>query len=286
MVALWRYGLVPLFGMRGMNAPAGRVSERRYGDRSDELMDVYAPSPDAPTRSPVVFIHGGGWISGSKGRFYHRPLLGLADAGHPVFSLNYPLAPESPFPGPLLSLLKALELLRLEHGATHVHLAGDSAGGNLATMLGLLLENPELLNAVSGTLSHNRSLPELLSVASIYGVMDRTSLVEDGFPSARLFLKSYGGASALPDQTPPVPITPMDIPALISKAPTFIGAGTKDKLGRSSRIYAEHLTAHGAAVTYKTYEGADHGFYCFPGAEGDLLRADVIGFFSEVEAAR
>ncbi|MEN9577474.1 MAG: hypothetical protein RJA70_483 [Pseudomonadota bacterium] len=285
MVALWRHGLVPFFGLRGMSAPPGRVVERRYGDRRDEVMDLYTPSSSAPARSPVVFIHGGGWISGSKGRFYHRPLLGLAAAGHQVFSLNYPLAPESPFPGPLRSLLKALAALRREHGAARVHLAGDSAGGNLATMLGLMLESPELLRAVNGTPSRDGSLPQLLSVASIYGVMDRTSLVEDGFPSARLFLESYAGESALPERTPPLPITPMDIPSLVPRAPTFIGAGTQDKLGRSSRIYADHLGAHGAAVTYKTYPGADHGFYCFAEAQGDALRADVIQFFSDVEAA-
>lgn len=283
MVALWRHCLVPLFGLRGMGAPPGRVVERRYGDRRDEVMDVYAPNSSAPALSPVVFIHGGGWISGSKGRFYHRPLLGLAAAGHQVFSLNYPLAPESPFPGPLRSLLQALVALRREHGAARVHLAGDSAGGNLATMLGLLLESPELLHAVNGTPSLDGPLPQVVSVASIYGVMDRTSLVEDGFPSARLFLESYAGKSALPERTPPVPITPMDIPSLVSRTPTFIGAGTKDKLGRSSRIYADHLGAHGAAVTYKTYLGADHGFYCFAGAQGDALRADVLHFFSECE---
>ncbi len=285
-VSVWRHGLVPMFGiLNGRSAPSGRIRELRYGEQAAEVMDFIAASSVTPARSPVVFIHGGGWVSGSKGRFYHRPLLGLADAGHPVYSLNYPLAPESPHPGPLRSLLRALVLLRHKHGAERVHLAGDSAGGNLAAMLGLLLESPELLHTVNGSGALGGPLPQALSVASIYGVMDRTSLVEDGFPSARLFLKAYAGESALPGRTPPIPVTPMDIPSLVPKAPTFIGAGTKDKLRRSSRIYAEHLGAHGAAVTYKTYEGADHGFYCFAEPQGDALRADVITFFSDVEAA-
>ena len=145
-VGVWRHGLVPMFSViNGIAAPRDRVRESRYGEQRDETMDVIAPKMGVPPRSPVVFVHGGGWISGSKGRFYHRPLLGLADAGHPVFSLNYPLAPESPHPGPLRSLLSALALLRRERDLAGVHLIGDSAGGNLAAMLGLALANPNLL---------------------------------------------------------------------------------------------------------------------------------------------
>lgn len=77
----------------------------------------------------------------------------------------------------------------------------------------------------------------------------------------------------------------MDIPSFVSRAPTFIGAGTEDKLGRSSHIDADHLGTHGAAVMYKTYQGVDHGFYCIPGPDGDAVRADVIQFFSDAEAA-
>jgi acetyl esterase/lipase len=284
-VGVWRHALVPMFGiLRGGSAPEGRVRELRYDAHADAVMDLYAASA-TPARSPVVFIHGGGWISGSKGRFYHRPLLGLADAGHPVYSVNYPLAPESPHPGPLRSLLGALAVLRREHGVERVHLAGDSAGGNLATMLGFVLESSELMRKVNGSPSFDGPLPQVLSVASLYGVLDRTSWLEDGFPSARLFLKSYAGAGALePGCTPEVPITPMDIPSLITKTPTFIGVGTKDKLARSSRIYAEHLGAQGAPVTYKTYDGADHGFYCFAEPQGDALRADVCRFFGDVDA--
>ncbi len=286
LVAIWRHGLLPLFaGLRGMAAPAGRVSEKRYGSLPDETMDVISPPSNVTERLPVVFVHGGGWIGGSKGRFYHRPLLGLADAGHVVFSLNYPLAPEMPHPYGLRSLLGALAALHRDGRVSNgIHLVGDSAGGNLATMLGLMLANNEILRVVDDV--PRGPLPRVVSVASIYGVLDRTSWLSDGFPSARLFLKSYAGEAALDAaQTPPIPVTPMDVPDVENIPPTFIGIGSKDKLARTSQIYSDHLRGRGARVTYKTYEGADHGFYCFAEPQGDALRADVIQFLADVEAS-
>jgi acetyl esterase/lipase len=284
-VGIWRHGLMPLIvALRGSSASNGRVTERRYGARSLETMDVVAPSLGTSRRAAVVFVHGGGWIAGSKGRFYHRPLLELADAGHPVFSLNYPLAPEAPHPQALRSLLSALELLRREHAVEAVHLVGDSAGGNLAAMLGLMLANADLLRSVDNI--DRGPLPRVLSTVSLYGVLDRTSWLDDGFPSARLFVKAYAGEQALDAAySPPIPITPMDARSATNIPPTFLGVGSKDKLARSSRLYAEHLTSVGAQVTCKTYEGADHGFYCFAEPQGQALRADVIGFLAKVEAA-
>lgn len=283
-VGVWRHALTPMFGaLRGQSAPPERVRELRYGEHREELMDVVTPSATAPRRGAVAFIHGGGWVAGSKGRFYHRPLLGLADAGHPVFSLNYPLAPEAPHPAALRSLLAALTMLRREHGVVDVHLMGDSAGGNLATMLGLLLENAEVRRTVVE--ADSGPLPRARSVTSLYGVHDRTSWLDDGFPSARLFMKSYAGERAMDaSYTPPIPITPMDVTTPVTVPPTFLGVGSKDKLGRSTRLYAEHLTRSGATLTYKVYAGADHGFYCFPEPRGDELRADVIAFLAAVEA--
>lgn len=107
----------------------------------------------------------------------------MADAGYPVFSLNYPLAPERPHPHMLRSLLAGLAWLAREHGVREIHLVGDSAGGNLATMLGLALANPELLARVD-TIDPG-TLPVVRSITSLYGVMDRVTFREDGFPKGR-----------------------------------------------------------------------------------------------------
>ena len=283
MVAIWRRGVIPLFGViRGMSPPPGRVVERRYGDLPDETMDVIEPLSASTKRLPVVFFHGGGWLGGSKGAFYTRPMLALADAGHRVFSLNYPLAPEYPHPQAILSILRALAKLYREENIRALHLVGDSAGGNLAAMVALIVANPELHRKF--VTESADVLPTVCSAVSLYGVLDRTSWIKDGFPSARLFIQAYAGASALdPAYSPVLPITPMDVPNIEIVPPMFIGVGSKDLLARSSPIYAEHLASRGAKVTYKVYEGADHAIYCFEGAQSDELRRDVGAFLAANE---
>ncbi len=273
----WRRLLMPFITLiGGSSAPRGRVHEQRYGTQPDEVLDVIAPAPGVAPRTPVVFIHGGGFISGSKGYFYNRPLLRLADAGHPVFSLNYPLAPERPHPYMLRSLLAGLTWIARTHGMREVHLIGDSAGGSLATMLGLMLANRELLPRFDAI--DPSTLPTIHSITSLYGVMDRFTAIEDGFPSARLFLTAYAGAAALDAHRPPaIPFTPMDLGDFAALPRTFVVAGSKDKLARSSKAWVDHLRQRFTQVQYKVYDGADHGFFCF-GKGSAELSDDVLRF--------
>lgn len=276
-VFAWRRLLMPFITLiGGSSAPRGRVSEQRYGTLPDEVLDVIASVPGVAPRTPVVFIHGGGFIAGSKGYFYNRPMLRLADAGHPVFSLNYPLAPERPHPYMLRSLLAGLAWIARTHGVCDVHLIGDSAGGNLATMLGLMIANREVLPRFDSI--DPATLPAIRSITSLYGVMDRFTLIEDGFPSARLFLTAYAGMAALDTHRPPaIPVTPMDLGDFAILPRIFVVAGSKDKLARSSKIWAEHLQRRFSHVQYKVYTGADHGFFSF-GTGSVELSDDVVRF--------
>src|SRR3954465_12714558 len=61
----------------------------RYGLHPDEIVDVPPLGGAAAHRPPVVFFHGGGWMMGTKD-FYSHDLGFLADAGFPVFNVEYP----------------------------------------------------------------------------------------------------------------------------------------------------------------------------------------------------
>jgi acetyl esterase/lipase len=88
----------------------------------------------------LLYLHGGGWILGSA--YTYRPLtvaLGKATEMQ-VFSVNYRLAPENPFPAGLEDCTKAYRwLMRQGFKPSNIIIAGDSAGGNLtlATILKL-----------------------------------------------------------------------------------------------------------------------------------------------------
>ena len=139
-VAAWR-AMMGTFGilsrLRSVSR-SGEISKHAYGPHPDERLELIEPAAGAPALTPIVYVHGGGWICG-KNDMYTGNLVPFAAAGHPVFNLEYPLAPERPHPHMLRSLLGALAWIH-EHYPGHeaVHLMGDSAGGNLVAMLGIL----------------------------------------------------------------------------------------------------------------------------------------------------
>jgi len=263
---------------RPPKAPAG-VVEHRYGEDPAERIEYIAPKPGAPSRAAVVYIHGGGWVLGKK-ESYSPFLSFLAEAGYPVFNVEYPLAPEHPHPELLRSLFSALDWIAAEHPEVErYHVMGDSAGGNLAMMVGLFAHNPNLLDAVA---PERESLPlQCQTVVSLYGVLDRLSWIEDGFPGADMMMESYAGKASFEKEVgPEIAITPMDLD-FETAPPTLLTVGTEDQLLRSSRIFAERLGAGVGKVRLIEYPGEGHGFFNFGKTKSDQqMNADILDFLA------
>ncbi|MCP4037675.1 MAG: alpha/beta hydrolase [bacterium] len=236
------------------------ITQHRYGDHRAQILEVIPGKAGSPERAPIVYVHGGGWIAGKK-ELYTDDLYFLAEQGHPVFNLEYPLAPESPHPGILRSLLLALEWIREHHPeVTHAHFMGDSAGGNLVTMLGLLSHNPELIRDIDAN-AQSRTAVSCISIISIYGVLDRLSWIRNGFPLSGAMLEAYGGKAAFEEQVgPELAITPMDL-KFDAVPPIYLCAGTKDELCDSTRILAERVEENGNEVQLEIFDGERHGFF-------------------------
>lgn len=110
------------FDLQGM--PAAWVRPERGHDR----------------RHVILYCHGGGYTSGNLGyaRILAAKLAGVT--GYEVLAFEYRLAPEHTYPAPLEDAMKAWDhLMHLGYGARDVVVAGDSAGGNLALVLTMLL---------------------------------------------------------------------------------------------------------------------------------------------------
>jgi acetyl esterase/lipase len=273
-IFLWKDIIPAIVSVGGRAFPDGRVVEFSYGDQSEEKIDVIQPLANSKEKGAVVHIHGGAWLAGSKGSFYSRPLLKFSEAGYLIFSINYPLAPNQQHPHLLVSPLKALSWIKNKYPDYQIHLIGDSAGGNLAMMLGVYISNPEKLNL----LGHFRSesFPKIQSIVNIYGVNDRVSWIEDGFPSAKLFSKVYFENTI----TPNIPVVPTDFDAIPNLPPTFIVGAGQDALLRSSKILAEKLKLQNKIMTFKIYENSAHGFFSF-GEGCDELSRDMLQFFDK-----
>ena len=104
-----------------------------------------APANAKPTspQPAVLYIHGGGLISGSVSLFKQSIINYAGRSGLPFFAVSYRLAPEHPYPGPLEDVYAALEWLRDNSKEQNVDpariaLFGPSAGGALAAGAALM----------------------------------------------------------------------------------------------------------------------------------------------------
>ncbi len=112
-----------------------------------QTLDVYFPTQPAETNPVLLFIHGGGWIAGSKlsvnNNRFNQVFNELREQGFFVVSPDYTLAENglSPFPDCILDTYAAVQWVKDhsdEYGwdMNQFGLMGESAGGHLALMAG------------------------------------------------------------------------------------------------------------------------------------------------------
>ncbi len=108
-----------------------------YGNHERQVIDFYQAKSDTPT--PLVFyIHGGGWVNGSKTGFNVKPFL---DAGISVAAINYRYVKNGveegvkpPVKAPLHDAARALQFVRSKAkewniDKVRIGATGGSAGG-------------------------------------------------------------------------------------------------------------------------------------------------------------
>lgn len=142
--------------------------------------DVFLPDGEPPFPA-VVCIHGGGWISGEK-EGMHDVAAFFARHGFAGVCMGYRLAPLHPFPAPVEDVKACIGHLRahgLDVGVDPNKLAtfGNSAGGHLAAMAGLVL---------------GQGLP-VEAVISVCPLTDLTRPGEQHFPISWSFLEQFMG---------------------------------------------------------------------------------------------
>ena len=107
--------------------------------RADTLGGVNGEWAEAGGTKPLLYLHGGGFVGCSPQT--HRALTGgFARRGFRVFAPAYRLAPAHPFPAAIDDATAAWRGFAERVGAPAA-IAGDSAGGNLALSLSLIVKN-------------------------------------------------------------------------------------------------------------------------------------------------
>lgn len=144
-------------------------------------MDVYVPADRTAPAPCVVWIHGGAWLFGSRQtppEYWPEGLLFQAaiDAGLAVASIDYRHSREASFPAQLHDAKAAVRYLRrfadsLDIDPDRIGAWGESAGGHLAALLGLV-DDPAL-EGIEGVIDGDSAVS---AVVDFYGVSDVDTL--------------------------------------------------------------------------------------------------------------
>jgi acetyl esterase len=217
---------------------------------------MYRPAAEIGVLPVLVYLHGGGWITGSIESTDVLCAEVALRGGFCVASVDYRLAPDAPYPAALDDADAAVRWLEanatsLSVDMTRVAVGGDSAGGNLAAALAIRLRD--------------RGALRLRAQALIYPVLDATlscpSMTEFTGWGLRVrdmtvYADAYAGAA---DRTT-AELSPLLVADAAGLPPAFLVTAGLDCLRDEGRRYGERLLEAGVRVSYSHYQRLPHGF--------------------------
>lgn len=279
---------VPAFSQQGPRAalPAGAKAHRDLayveGGHERQKLDLYLPEKSGGPLPVILWIHGGGWMAGSKDQCL--PLRGgYLERGYAVASIGYRLSGHAVFPAQIEDCKAAIRWLRghaKDYGLDPERFGvwGSSAGGHLAALVGTSGGVEEFEVGANAGISSR-----VQAVCDFYGPTDLTVFVTTpGYeshakadsPEAKLLGGAVSENKDKAARVNPIAYVTKDDPAFL------IVHGDKDAVVpmNQSELLFEGLKKTGVSVRYHKIQGAGHGG---PAFEAKEVAAMVAGFFDE-----
>lgn len=226
----------------GLGTDATVRPDLAYGDHERQRLDLYLPAGAGPRTPLVLFLYGGSWRWGSRGR-YGFVGYALASRGVAAAVADYRLYPEARFPDFNYDAARAAAWLktnraRLGLAAGPLHLMGHSAGAHMAALIAL---DPKYLGKWGMA---RGDLGRFVGLSGPYAMHpSRVNYIADIFPPADA-----------EDAARPVAFARADAPPML----LLHGADDEVVAPRNSLTLAELQTARGGAATARLYDGLGH----------------------------
>ena len=252
----------------GTIARAEVIRDIEYARVGDRKLALDLHRPEGKSHSPlIVWVHGGAWRSGSK---KDMPLGKLVEEGYAVASVDYRLSTEAKFPAQLHDLKAAIRFLRGQGSEWQLPLkkiviAGDSAGGHLAALVGVSNGHAELEGEVGNDRAQSS---DVQGIISFFGGANLTTILKQSTP--------HGLSMRVPALELLLGGQPEDVPALARLAspvfqvdkhdpPLLLLHGDQDPqmpVNQSLELFGAYQKAN-APVQLEVVHGAAHGGAAF-----------------------
>lgn len=143
-------------------------------------LDLHRPAHEGP-HALIVWVHGGAWRAGSKA---NMPLGDLLSKGYAIASVDYRLSPVAPFPAQVHDIKAAIRFLRAHHDKYNlktdkIAIAGSSAGGHLAALVGVT-NGHEVLEGTVG--KHLEQSSDVAAIIDLYGPTNFLTILKQSTP--------------------------------------------------------------------------------------------------------
>ena len=225
---------------------------------------VYAIERGGALRPALVYFHGGGFVFGNLDTHDAVCRAIAKESGAVVISVDYRLAPENKFPAAVddsyaATAWVAANAERLGIDTHRIAVGGDSAGGNLATVVAMRCRD------AGG--------PALSAQILIYPLTDHSSFETESHRECgenyfltRAGMEWFAGHYlASVDQKRHPEVSPLLAPNLKDLPPALVITAEFDPLRDEGEAYARRLEQAGVPVTVTRYPGMIHGFVSMRG---------------------
>jgi len=219
----------------------------------------YRPADHDGPLPALVYVHGGGFVVGSLDLYDADCRRIAAEVGAAVFSVDYRLAPEHPFPAGLEDCFAALTWVadnaaELGVDPDRIGIGGESAGAGISAGVALLARDrggPRLCVQFLG-------IPELDDRLETESMRSLVGLPITNVPNGEISWDSYLGQGVRgTDQVSPY-AAPARATDLAGLPPALVTAYEFDGLRDEDIAYAQRLLSAGVPTELHVYSGAFH----------------------------
>lgn len=216
---------------------------------------IYTPMGEGPF-PVIVYYHGGGWVLNDLNTCHVSCSLLAEKAQAIVVSVEYRLAPEYKFPVPLfdaydafLAVKKGLEGLQANG---QVYVAGDSAGGNLATVVTQLAKEEGI--TIDGQIL-------LYPVTDLSYDSSSYQTYKEGYGLDQAVMRWFGDYYIRSTEDAKNPLIAPIHAELAGLPRAFVLVAENDVLRDEGLAYAKKLEQSGVRVKQSIASGLVHSFF-------------------------